>query len=74
MPRLCFNIEEGWNKFYFNLKITFNDYQMTGISLLFEKTIYRYKLYKFKYKSVRLITKTLCGCDNDLFKIDSESK
>lgn len=50
MPRLCFSIEKGDNQFHFNLKIVFNDYQMTGMSSLLEKTIYRYKLYTFTYK------------------------
>jgi hypothetical protein len=70
MPRLCFNIEEGENKFHFNVRIMFNDYQMTGQSSLFEKTVYRYKLYTFKYKESPSYYKNVAI--KDLFKIDTE--
>ena len=67
MPRLCFNIEEGDSKYYFNLKIMFNDYQMTGMSSLLEKTIYRYKLYTFTYKDGPSFYKNIAI--KDLFEI-----
>ena len=70
MPRLCFSIEKGWNKFYFNLKIIFNDYQTTGMSSLFEKTVYKYTLYTFKYKKGPSFNQSISM--NDLFKIDAE--